>query len=190
MILFVTFGLIFLLSFAIPAFSTDEEPLEEHFEDGVNGVEPLGGETVDVGEFKVFVPKGWMPIPVMDAFGKNPSLARTDKLQLFKGAESQFDILTKPGLEIVFYGKTQGVMPPKTFYKDVEELKPTVIGDHVWGGFKATAFMGKKLVLLWEDTGVFQYQVNLWPEGEGSSVDLNDPELLKILGSISPNAVD
>lgn len=190
MIVFVIFALIFVFAVAQTAFSEDADGLgEKSLEPSADGGEAVDGVFVDVGEFKVFVPDTWMLIPVMDFFGGSPNKPKTNEIKLCKGAESQFDVMTKPSLEIVFYGKKQGIMPPKSVYRDVTELEPFTTGTHHWTGFKASAFKNKKLILLWEDTGVFQYQINLWPEGDTSSVGLDDPELLKILGSISPNKI-
>lgn len=159
-------------------------------EEGDYPVEAGVGYTVfDVGELSVAVPEGWMVIPVMDMFGKVPNTPKTNSIKLCKGAVSPFDIMIKPSIEIIFYGSTKGIMPPKSFYKDVVELDSFMTGDHVWGGFSASALMGKRLVLLWEDTGVFQYQVNIWAEGEDSSVSLHDADVMKILESITPKTV-
>jgi len=144
---------------------------------------------LNVGEFSVVVPNGWMAIPVVNMFGQNSNKPKTNSIKLCKDAVSPFDIMTKPSMEIIFYGNTKGIMPPKSIYKDVVELDSFFTGDHVWGGFSASALMGKKLVLLWEDTGAFQYQVNMWTEGEDSSVSLQDADVIKILESITPKTV-
>lgn len=146
-------------------------------------------KSYDVGEFSVTVPAGWMLIPVMDVFGKVPNAPKTNSVKLCKGVVSPFDIMTKPSMEIIFYGDTKGIMPPKSIYKDAVKLDSFMTGEHVWGGFSASALMGKRLVLLWEDTGVLQYQVNMWVEGEDSSISLHDADVIKILESITPKTL-
>ena len=140
-------------------------------------------------EFIVALPEGWMAIPVMDTFGGNPNMPKSDSVKLCKGAQSQFDMFTKPLIEITFYGKKQGIMAPKTAYRNVVDLASFATGNHIWTGFCASALMGKELILLWEDTGEYQYQVVLWPNGEDETIGLEDNDVVMILQSISPKTV-
>ncbi len=142
--------------------------------------------TFCIGEFVVAIPKGWMAFPISDGFGGAASAIKTNTIKLCKGAKTPFDLISKPLLEIVFYGETQGIMPPKMAYKNVTDLEPFVTGNHNWVGFQGNAFMGKELILLWEDTGELQYQVTLWTKGEDSSIDTTDDDVQTILSSITP----
>ena len=181
MSVFIIITLVSLLVCSLSAFGESAEESES----------ALCGDTeLDVGEFRVTVPRGWLAIPVMNMFGDNQNAPKTDTIKLCKGAVSPFDLFSKPNMEIIFYDKVEGVMPPKSVYREVSELVPFVTGEHVWGGFRASAFAGKKLTLLWEDTGVFQYQVNMWNDGDDSSISLTDDDVIKILASITPNTVD
>ena len=146
-------------------------------------------EVLNALEFIVTLPEGWMAIPVMEPFGDNPNTPKGDCVKLCKGAESQLDMFTKPLIEITFYGKKQGVMPPKFVYGNVVDLVPLATGDHTWTGFTARALMNKELILLWEDTGEYQYQVVLWPKGEEEAIGLQDNDVVMILESISPKMV-
>ena len=146
-------------------------------------------EVLTALEFIVALPEGWMAIPVMEPFGDNPNTPKGDCVKLCKGAQSQFDIFTKPLIEITFYGKKQGVMPPKFVYGNVVDLTPFSTGNHNWIGFTASALMNKELILLWEDTGEYQYQVVLWPKGEEEAIGLQDDDVVMILESISPKMV-
>lgn len=137
-------------------------------------------------EFEVALPEGWMAIPVMEMFSEKANTPKTDSIKLCKGAQSQFDIFSKPVLEILFYGKTQGIMPPKSVYRNVVDLAPFVTGPHTWTGFSASAMLGKELILLWEDTGEIQYQVVVWPKGEEETIGLQDEDVAMILKSILP----
>lgn len=181
MSVFIIITLVSLLGCMLLAFGESDPESES---------ELCGDADLNVGEFSVTVPQGWLAIPVMNMFGDNPNAPKTDTVKLCKGAVSPFDLFSKPNMEIIFYDKVQGVMPPKSVYREVSELVPFVTGEHVWAGFRASAFAGKKLTLLWEDTGVFQYQVNIWTDGDDSSISLTDEDVIKILASIVPNTVD
>lgn len=146
--------------------------------------------TYDVGDFTVAVPDGWKAIAVTDAFGADLTASKTDTIRICKGATSDFDIMTKPYAEIVVWTKKQGTMPPKTAYKTTEDLEAFSTGEHNWTGYSAETAMGKKLVILWEDTGDIQYQVNIWTETDSDKISLEDDDVKKILSSITANAAE
>lgn len=147
--------------------------------------------TYDVGEFTVTVPGGWMVIPVKDTFGSDPAANKTDSVRICKGASSEFDLYTKPYVELTFWGAdTQGVMPPKSAYKVTTDLESFTTGAHTWTGYSAETSMGKKLAILWEDTGDLQYQVTLWTEADDGNISVDDADVQKILASFTAAAAE
>ncbi len=65
------------------------------------------GEVVNVGEFEVFVPEGWMKFPQTDLFGEEDADGNkpvlTDSYGMIKGGESEIDALLKPTLYVYYY---------------------------------------------------------------------------------------
>ena len=154
--------------------------------------EEVTGETIDAGKFTVLVPKGWKSFTSSDLFDEYEGDTDPTKINIYRGAESEFDQLRKPGLQIVYYGPNKYYYKAsKDYYDDAEDIAPIEIGGRKWEGFTASSF-GTKICVLsaGDDPAADQFAVNIWLDmsGEGKDVlTVYDPALLAILGSIKVN---
>jgi len=176
-----------LLSISVfTACGGDEKPADSKGDAGVDTSTPAAQDsTYDVGEFTVTVPDGWLAVPVKDTFGADPNANKTDKIILYKGAKSEYDIFDKPTIDIVFYDEVEGVMPFKDLYENAADIEAFTAGEHNWTGFTGEAGGGNKLILLWDDAGDLEYQVTIWPYDD-ADVTIENETVKKIIGSIKP----
>lgn len=157
---------------------------------GAGGAEEgIKGEVYDTGSMSVLVPEGWLAIPVMDMWAEEADAKDPFQLQICKGAESEWDILTCPYLQIIYYDAGTDMMKPtKDWYGDAADLEPIVIGETTWEGFTGTSMDKPLTVLFTGEAGGDQYQVTMWTEGSEESISVEDAEVLAILESIKPSA--
>lgn len=146
------------------------------------------GEVYDAGNVSVFVPEGWLAIPVDDMWAEDGA-KDPDQLQLCKGAESEWDILTCPMVQVVYFGPDTDMMKPSSqWYDDPADLEPITAGETTWEGFTATS-LDKPMAILWHgEAGADQYQVTLWLEADEGSISVEDADVLAILEGITPSA--
>ena len=146
------------------------------------------GETFDAGNVSALVPKGWMAFPVSDLFAEEENATDPDALQLCKGAKTEWDLFSKPHMQINHYGPDSAMMEPsKDWYDDAEDLEPLQIGGRTWKGFTAKSF-DVKIITLWTEDGEHQYQLSIWPEQSDGKISLDDADVQAIIASIQPAA--
>ena len=144
------------------------------------------GEFYDTDNFKVLVPDGWKAFPQHDVFNDDPNVMNPNIIQICKGATSDFDLFSKPLITINYAGKnTLLSAPSKGFYDNVEDMNDVTTGDHTWSAFKCES-MGQKMIILFEDQGVIQFQASVGYETSGGSISLDDADVQAILSSIAP----
>ena len=61
------------------------------------------GETFDAGQVSALVPEGWKAFPSPDLFDEYDGDNDPTALSIYKGAQNDFDQLTKPGITITTY---------------------------------------------------------------------------------------
>ena len=133
----------------------------------------------DSGVFRIHVPDGWM------AFCGIDSECRTTpkKVHIFKGAELETDIFTHAGLTICFYGREDIWLSPKSFYDNVSDMEPFVLGAYTWRGYTCTSFGYPYTMLETACDGCIFFVMILTENGE-HEVSLKDPDVENILKSL------
>lgn len=71
----------------------------------------MSGKLFSDGILRVFAPTGWKCFYGIDSNGK----ASPKKLHIYKDAQTEFDIFSKAGLAICYYGKDECFLSPKFF---------------------------------------------------------------------------
>lgn len=69
----------------------------------------MSGQQFDSGVLRVLVPTGWKLFFGIDSSGN----ATPKKLHIYKNAETEADILYKPGITICYFGKMKSIFPQK-----------------------------------------------------------------------------
>ena len=132
--------------------------------------------TVDVGEFTVDVPAGWLGVTMSDYTedadedGNFP--AATNNYCLIKGGESEWDSLDHPTMYIYYYDSTSAETQADwstLSYDEKEEIDVSV------NGKKCSAYHCKS---DWSEEGeegtkVYEYDVVLLPVSENSCIGFN-----------------
>ncbi len=152
------------------------------------GEAEVKSEPYNVGNFTVNVPSNWKAFVVTDMFAEDPSAANPDAIQICKGGKTEFDLFTKPYVQINFYGPETTLMEPDAeWYDGAVMLDDITTGAYTWKGFTAEGLLGDKMAILWtgEADGV-QYQATVY-FGTDGTISLDDAGLLAILGSLKAN---
>lgn len=144
-----------------------------------NDTANITGETIEAENISALVPNGWL--------GHDASTAKfPNVLQIYKGAKTEADMLSKSYIQIDYFGeKKTMVTPSKDSYEDVVDLEPFEAGGRTWQGFTATS-LSDPFVLLWtgEKDGD-QFQVTIWLEYGDSKISLDDADTQAIIESIA-----
>ena len=136
-------------------------------------------KTFDNGIFRALVPAGWNCFYGIDSEGRKSH----KKLHIYKAADTEFDIFSKAGLTICYYGKEEYFLSPKFFYEDVQDLVPFVCGHHQWDGYTCTSLGYPYTMLTAMSNGATIYVMVLMKNGE-HQISLQDPDVRSILESI------
>ncbi len=156
--------------------------------DGGGGGGAVKGEVYDAGNVSVLVPDGWMAVPTSDIFDEYDGDYDPYRVSIYKGADSEWDAFTCPGVNIVSYKPTTtvGFESTKAFYDDVQDLEPMTFGNYTYEGFSAVSMDVPITTLLTtgNDDGA-QVQVTLWTEMDEGTISLDDPDVQAILESIA-----
>lgn len=155
--------------------------------DGGNGG-AVKGETVDTTVFSVLVPNGWKSFNAVDVFDDYPELGYDPySIQIYKGAESDWDIFTCPGMYVSYYdADTAMLAPDKSWYEGAVDIESFTTGDYTWQGFTYD-YDSYKMGVLWTDSPI-QLTVNLTMGSTDGSISLDDADVQAILGSIAADA--
>ncbi len=140
----------------------------------------MSGQLFENEIFSVFVPTGWMLFYGIDSDGK----ASPKKLHVYKDAQSEFDIFSKAGITICYYGKDTVFLSPRAFYDDVCDIKPFKSGNRLWNGFTCTSFGYPYTMLDSTNDGVTLQVMILMKNGE-HEISLDDADVQEILQSIT-----
>lgn len=152
---------------------------------GGSAAPTVTGETYDVGNFTVLVPEGWMASPILDMWSDSGDMD-PDQINLVKGGTSDFDVYTKPSVQVVHYDPGSMLTPSKDFYEGAEDVEPITTGSLTWEGFRTTDLLGNAMTILWTTAGDgHQYQINAFYQTEQGSYALTDADVQAIFASIS-----
>ena len=138
------------------------------------------GEQFDNGILRVFVPSGWKLFYGIDSDGN----ASPKKLHIYKDAQTEFDIFSKAGITVCFYGKDEIFLSTSIFYDNVRDLEPFECGGHLWNGYTCTSFDYPYTMLNATRDGV-TFQVMILNENGTHKIALEDEDVRAILESIS-----
>lgn len=139
------------------------------------------GETYDAGNVSALVPQGWKAFPVSDLFEEYDGDNDPTAVQICKGGESEWDIFTKPYLQINYY-PDNSLYVSKDFYDDAADLEPMQLGGRTWNGFTATS-MDYPMAILWTE-GDVQIQVTVNLGTTDGTITINDADVQAIIASI------
>lgn len=167
----------------------DQSSTAEKADAGTDSGE-ISGETFDAGNVNVMVPGGWKAFPVSDVFSEEENATDPNAIQIAKGAESEWDLFSKPYLDIDFYdAETSGLITPdKEWYDNAVDISPVTTGDLTWEGFTAVSFEVPMTIIWTTDSEGNQYQVTVWTEMSDGTISLDDADVQAILASLKPSA--
>jgi len=148
------------------------------------GAADVSGEVFDAGNVSVVVPSGWKAFAVADVFAEEDDATDPNAIQIGKGAESEWDLFTKPYIQINYYGPETTMMEPdKEWYDGATDLEPIKAGDYTWKGFSGSSF-DMPIVMLWTSDGDHQFQASMWVEMENGKISVEDADVQAILASV------
>jgi len=149
--------------------------------DGSGSTSKGSGTTHSTGTFKVFVPDGWLAIPFQFNGEHNPNA-----VGIYKGAKSEYDMLSCPGIQI-YIPATKGRVPTdKSDYDDVTELEPWVLDNYTWKGFTGTYRTSSLGILMNDGDDGYQVSVYMKVATSNKTISVNDADVKAIVASIKP----
>lgn len=147
----------------------------------------VSGTPFDAGNVTVTAPDGWTAYAVADVFSDKENATDPDQVQIGKGTQSDWDLLTHPYIQIIYYGPDSTMMTPaKDFYDEAKDLEPITAGEYTWNGFTGKSF-DYPIAVLWTEDGDHQYQANIWLKMEKGEISVNDADVQAILASVAPS---
>ena len=139
-------------------------------------------ETFETGNISTVVPDGWK------AFGTTNSDGKSDPntINISKGAKSDLDMLSRPGVYIYYYGPgTTFFSAGESFYDDYVEQTPVTIGDRTWNYHTYTSIGYPYAELIWEDKEKnLALQVNILLENKPYKISLDDEDVRAIIQNL------
>ena len=152
--------------------------------------EDAKGEVVDVGEFTVVVPEGWMKYPQTDVFGEadadgNTPL-RTDAYGMIKDGKSEIDAFSKPTVYVYYYdeaGAEEQASFNTAFYDENTPIELTVNGQAVIANESKMDDWAYQVVFIpITENSCFQVTIPLDIDGVGTSYE--DADVMTIMESL------
>lgn len=175
--------LVLVMPLTFAACGSDEETPNSGNDDAPAAIT---GETYNAGKVSALVPTGWKAFPVMDMWSDDPNANDPDQMNIVKGGETDFDILTKPYIQIVHYEPESMMVPSKDFYDGAQDVAPITAGSLTWEGFSAKDFLDNSLIILWTTNAAgHQFQLNIFNETDAGKFELTDADVLAILESVA-----
>lgn len=146
--------------------------------------------TYDVGEFSVFVPEGWVAIPVPDYM--DSSKTATNDIQLAKGAEyneaskmwntdnGQYFYITLLNKDDFAKASTRRDYYVKE-YGSVKDMEDMTTGSLTWHGFSVNP-IGADVFIIWAEAGEGGFYSSI---STAYDLSLQDDDIQKILCSLT-----
>ena len=148
-------------------------------------VAEITGETYDAGNVSVLVPDGWKAFAVSDMWSDDANATDPDQVNVVKGGETDFDLLTKPYIQIVHYEPGGMITPSKEYYENAADVESITAGGLTWEGFSGEGLLGDTLIVMWTtNADGHQFQLNIFNKTDAAEFALTDADVLAILGSI------
>lgn len=145
----------------------------------------VSGETYDAGNVSALIPDGWKAFPVSDMWSEEENATDPDQLNIVKGGETEFDLLTKPYIQIVHYEPGSMITPSKEYYENAADVESITAGGLTWEGFSGEGLLGDTLIVMWTtNADGHQFQLNIFNKTDAAEFALTDADVLAILGSI------
>lgn len=145
----------------------------------------ITGETYDAGNVSALVPDGWKAFPVTDMWSDDANATDPDQLNIVKGGETEFDMLSKPYIQIVHYEPGSMMVPSKDYYDSAADVEPITTGDLTWEGFSAVGMLESSFIIMWTtNADGHQFQINIYDKTSEGTITLNDADVQAILESI------
>lgn len=146
----------------------------------------ITGETYNAGNVSALKPDGWMAVPTMDMWSDDPNATDPDQFTLVKDGKSEFDVLSKPNIQVIHYEPESMMVPSKDLYEGAQDLAPITAGSLTWEGFSGKDFMGNSLIILWSTNAAgHQFQLNIFNETDAGKFLLTDADVMAILESVT-----
>lgn len=158
----------------------------ENSEKTNNTLEQITGETYDAGNVSVLVPDGWKAFAVADIWSEEENATDPDQINIVKGGESEFDLLSKPYIQVIHYEPESMMVPSKDFYENAADLDPITSGSLTWEGFSGEGLLGDTLIVMWTtNADGHQFQLNVYNKTDNGEFAMTDADVLAILESIT-----
>lgn len=146
------------------------------------------GETYDTGAFTALIPEGWLAVPVSDMWSDDANAKDPSALQIIKGGESEWDLFTKPYIQINHYGPEEEMMEPwKDMYDGATDIAEFTTGALTWKGFTAKDLLENEMMILWTagDAAGNQYTLTAYAKTDAGSFTVQDADVQALLGSLA-----
>lgn len=146
--------------------------------------EAVKGETYETEMLSALVPEGWKAFQGADSFDEYEGEYDPTTLNIIKGGESDWDIFTKPYVQVIYYPDNSDnlMYVAKDWYDDVVDLEPMKLGGYTWNAFTGSSF-DYPVAVLWTD-GDVQIQIAVMLEVEGNKISLDDMDVQAIIESV------
>lgn len=159
-------------------------------DNGNSGNSGVNGQTFDAGKVSVLVPDGWKGLAVTDILSDVEGAVKDNSVNIVKGGESDIDLLSKPYINVVYYGPDSIMLSPedsKGFYDNVVDVDDMTIGSYTWHAYTCDSY-GYKYYILWTgEDNADQFQVSVLYESTGGSFSFDDADVQAIIASIKPS---
>ena len=148
--------------------------------------ETVKGETYNAGSVSALVPNGWKAFGAVDQWAEKEGTMKPDYIQIGKGAKEDFDLFSKPSVNIQYYDEsTDMIVPDKSFYEETKDVADIELGGRIWSGYTGKS-MGAPLMLLWTgEAGGDQFQVVIWMDMGDGTISVEDADVQAIIASIA-----
>ena len=146
-----------------------------------SGQQEIKGETYDAGNVSALVPDGWKAFPVSDLFDEYDGDNDPTALQVCKGGETEWDVFTKPYIQVNYYPDTE-LSIYKDLYDDVVDLDPIELGGRTWNGFTCSS-LDYPIAIFWTE-GSEQIQVTVNLGTTDGTINVDDADVQAIIASI------
>lgn len=140
----------------------------------------MNGQLYENGILRVFVPSGWKLFCGIDSDGKTSP----KKLHIYKNAQTEWDIFSKAGITICFYGENEIFLQIRSFYDNVQDMVPFELNGRLWNGYTCTSSGYPYVMLDAADNGV-TFQVMILTKNGEHEISLDDADVKLILESLN-----
>ena len=159
----------------------------------------VSGETVDVGDFTVLVPNGWMKFPQTDMWAEKDedgnAPLRTDAYGMIQNGKNEWDAFTNPTVYVYYYHETSAKDQGESslwFYEQSEEIEVTVGGKSCAAWKVVSEALSEdgdddiyQLIFLpVTETSCFQITVPVSISGK-DLITFEDPDVMAIMESLT-----